>query len=48
MYLGIILLGIFNGLAVLPIALYWLGPKSTKSNESLISKDSSSIFLAKP
>lgn len=28
MYLGIILLGMFNGLAVLPIALYWFGPRS--------------------
>jgi Niemann-Pick C1 protein len=28
MYLGIVLLGLFNGLVALPIVLYWLGPKT--------------------
>lgn len=28
MYLGIILLGLFNGLVALPVALYWFGPKT--------------------
>jgi Niemann-Pick C1 protein len=28
MYLGIILLGLFNGLVLLPVALYWFGPKT--------------------
>lgn len=29
MYLGIILLGLFNGLVLMPIALYWFGPKNS-------------------
>lgn len=47
MYLGIILLGLFNGLMVTPIALYWFGPKSDESvmtsKATLLSKDESYI-----
>jgi len=28
MYLGIVLLGLFNGLVVSPVLLYWFGPKT--------------------
>lgn len=48
MYLGIILLGLFNGLALLPVALYWFGPRTDDAtNQSLISKDTTSIYLPK-
>jgi len=48
MYLGIILLGMFNGLAALPVALYWLGSRTNDTtNQSLISKENSSIYLPK-
>lgn len=33
MYLGIILLGLFNGLMLLPISLYWFGPKTIKAED---------------
>lgn len=48
MYLGIILLGLFNGLVVLPIALFWFGPKTVEgtSTETLLSKDSTSVLSA--
>jgi len=34
MYLGIILLGLFNGLVLMPVALYWFGPKTNAWDES--------------
>lgn len=34
MYLGIILLGLFNGLMVAPIALYHFGPKTDDINSA--------------
>ncbi len=45
MYLGIVLLGMFNGLVLLPIGLYWFGPKTIEytSSETLLSKESSSF-----
>lgn len=36
MYLGIVLLGLFNGLVFLPILLYKWGPKSDLSDSSLV------------
>lgn len=38
MYLGIILLGLFNGLALLPVLLYRWGPR-TQGEEAETSKD---------
>ena len=44
MYLGIVLLGLFNGLVLLPVLLYKFGPqnRSIVGNDkvSLLSKDS--------
>jgi Niemann-Pick C1 protein len=34
MYLGIVVLGLFNGLVLLPILLYKWGPRSTKNTTS--------------
>ena len=34
MYLGIVLLGIFNGLVLLPLILYKWGPRSRIENEN--------------
>ena len=34
MYLGIIILGLFNGLMVAPIALYYFGPKTNEIEET--------------
>ena len=47
MYLGIILLGLFNGLVLLPVALYWFGPKTNTPgfNETLISKETTSLIV---
>jgi hypothetical protein len=39
MYLGIILLGLFNGLVLMPVALYWFGPKTSASGETLSAKE---------
>jgi Niemann-Pick C1 protein len=36
MYLGIVLLGIFNGLVLLPILLYRFGPRSYEEVSSLV------------
>ena len=33
MYLGIVLLGLFNGLVLLPLLLYWFGPKTGSYNK---------------
>ena len=48
MYLGIVLLGLFNGLVLLPIILYKFGPKSSEAEiekgslkEKLIMSDKS-------
>ena len=47
MYLGIILLGLFNGLVLLPVVLYRFGPKTqpkdATSSETLLSKDAPSL-----
>lgn len=43
MYLGIVLLGLFNGLVVAPVLLYWFGPKTKEvsmSKQTLLSQDS--------
>jgi Niemann-Pick C1 protein len=46
MYLGIILLGLFNGLVLLPVVLYHFGPKTDQlaSSETLISKENASLL----
>jgi Niemann-Pick C1 protein len=36
MYLGIVLLGLFNGLVLLPVLLYWFGPRTQDKKDSLI------------
>lgn len=48
MYLGIILLGLFNGLVLLPVLLYHWGPKTPEQSiiESLSSKESSSLLAS--
>lgn len=36
MYLGIVLLGLFNGLVLLPVLLYWFGPRTQDKKDSLM------------
>ena len=38
MYLGIVLLGIFNGLVLLPVLLYKWGPRTAEDEGSLLTK----------
>jgi hypothetical protein len=40
MYLGIVLLGLFNGLAVLPLILYKLSPQTYRNKSTLLDTSS--------